>query len=1044
MGSVATLFNRRVLDKYLSAFAVEGVQDYGGKQAEMLKWKKAIESSDLQKTKETSVQGKFLVSVFEKVLEYRTFLEGDELGEYNLVQELTSELDSTEADGSLGFFAADKGTRLVRAVIELKDATTDLDLRQRGHHYQTPVEQGFGYAHKNGSGCGWVIVSNFMEIRLYRSSSSLEYEEFSITKLDDEREFRRFYSLLCKDSLIDRHGKSPVDRLHDANCQAQVEISAQFYAKYSALRAELFRALKDGNPLVCQLKLFRCAQKILDRTIFICFCENRLLLPEGVFKKAVYVGQNTFSALENRVWGELRGLFGAIDVGHPPMKINGYNGGLFRPDPTLDALNVPDGALETLAGLLDYDYGSDLNVNILGHIFEQSISDIEALKAEIAGTKAPAKGKQKADGIYYTPQYVTQHIVKETIGRWAADRRGEIGFDALPALDASDFASVRVLRGGEIKYNEKIAAHVKALGAYRDALLDIKVLDPACGSGAFLNEAFDYIRAEGERIDNELSRLLKGQAANFRWDTHVLNCIFGVDLNEESIDITKLSLWLKTAAKEEKLANLDGNVKAGNSLIGFDWAAMFPAAMGKGGFDIVIGNPPYGAELSPEQKDYIAANYGTTEYNFDTYKTFMELGLKLTKRGGYMGLITPNTWLVLEKGANKLRKFLFDSHTLLGIAELFNVFPNAVVEPAISIFKNAPPNGGDPLEVISLPRKSGPTLTFIADGVRTAFVQSDLKAREGYSFNFRETEVERRIMEKINGAAKPLVDFFKVSKGVMPYSKGKGSPPQTQEIVDTKPFDGYEKIDDSWMPFTSGKTIGRYVDAWDGRYIKYGKWLAEPKPIELFSGEKLFIRRTGDYPVATYDTSLKICKNSIHCISHTDKNKTISLKYILGLINSALMKWIFRHENFHMVGKPFAEIKVVFVERFPIVVAKDQSRVISLADGLLKNCQARFDKAKQFTDYLTKAHTHRPPCERLSRFHALDFKELLEELKKQKTALSVKQEMELLPLFKEKSEEIRALTKTIAALDAEMDEAVYAIYGLDDAEKAVVKGCVIA
>jgi len=1049
MNSVPSLFNRKLLDKYLSVFTVEDISDYEKKRREILKWVNVISQGDFRRTKEESIKGEFLTSVFGKILDYSTRLEG---GEYNQIQEYTSELDTTEADGALGFFTAD--TKIVRAVIELKDASTYLDKRQHRKNNQSPVEQAFSYAHKNGSGCGWVIVSNFTEIRLYKSSSSLEYENFLITQLDNEAEFRKFYTLLCKDNLIARDGKSLVDELFEANCQAQAVISQEFYSKYSALRTELFHALKVNNTSTDDMALFQSAQKILDRTIFICFCENRLLLPEGIFKRAVYVGQNTFSAIENRVWGELRGLFRAIDAGSPTMNINGYNGGLFRPDPILDGLKVPDKALEKLAGLLDYDFGSDLNVNILGHIFEQSISDMERLKAEINGLSHDRqKSRQKAEGIYYTPNYVTQYIARQTIGRWLEDKRRSFGFDTLPALEDSDFQGVKpgVARP---RHSKNIEKHINAWEAYKDALLNIKVLDPACGSSAFLNEAFDYLYSECLAVSNELQRLLQGQAVlNLRWDRHILaNNIFGVDLSRESVDITKLSLWLKTASRDEKLIDLDSNIKVGNSLISdkniagplaFDWRCEFQDIMASGGFDIVLGNPPYGALLSQIEKDYITASYETTEYNFDTYKTFMELALKLTRQDGYTGFITPNTYFVLEKGANKLRRFLFENYTLFNVVELFNVFPAAVVEPVISIYKNARPKDDDGLEAISIPRKTDLDSTFIADGVRTAFVQSDLRRREGYVFNFRETEAERLIVEKINSIAKPLYELFEVSVGVKLYEVGKGTPPQTQEILDEKPFEGYSRIDEFWKPYTRGRTIERYTDKWDGEYINYGEWLAAlPKNADIFYREKLFVRQTGDCPIATYDSSGKICNRTLHCIHQRDigNNESVSLKYLLGIINSTLMKWIFQRDNFHMVGKPLAQVKKVYVERLPVVVVKDQSAIVSHVDSLLINCQAKFDKTKQFVDWIVSFYSPKSVSEKVWEFYKLDFREFIDELKKQKIVLTARQQMEFMPLFNEKSEEINRLTHIIDKLDYELDCIVYKLYSLTQKEIDIVKG----
>lgn len=136
----------------------------------------------------------------------------------------------------------------------------------------------------------------------------------------------------------------------------------------------------------------------------------------------IETAKQSFSFTPNKLWEQLRGLFAAIDQGNPPMKINRYNGGLFKTDPELDSLAIPDDILETFVELSDYDFNSDLNVNILGQIFEQSISDVEQIKAEISGAQA-GNGKQKDDGIFYTPYYVTRYIVEQTVGTYLAAKK---------------------------------------------------------------------------------------------------------------------------------------------------------------------------------------------------------------------------------------------------------------------------------------------------------------------------------------------------------------------------------------------------------------------------------------------------------------------------------------------------------------------------------------------------------------------------------------------------------------------------------------------
>jgi type I restriction-modification system DNA methylase subunit len=1054
---VKALFNNKILENRLKNYADADITDFERKFSVMQRWKKSIDNSDLLKTKETSVQGQFLSQIFGDVLGYAEMIGNDE---WNIVHELTSKHDGSEADGALGFFGAK--AKDVRAVIELKDANSDLDKKQNRSNHLSPIEQGFSYAYKNGSSCGWVIVSNFREIRLYKSSSSLEYERFFITEMDDREIFKRFYYLLRKAHLIRKDGKSVIDELYVETEQADREISEQFYKDYTALRDGLFAALKANNADYDVLLLFSKAQKILDRFIFICFCEDKGLLPRDIFKKVLETASHSFIVSPNRVWAQLNGLFHSIDAGNPPMAINKYNGGLFKADEVLDKLNIPDDALTAFGKLADCDFESDLNVNILGHIFEHSIADIERVKAEISGVAFDgSQSTRKAGGIFYTPDYVTDYIVRKTIGRWTEDRKAEIrrvlvkdGFKAKPekgrAVTIKKWTEIPEDGAkGEYSREAVIRLHVSFWEQYSDALKNLRVLDPACGSGAFLNAAFRYILNEVNYVNETLLSLRGEQMGLLDVDKMILeNNLCGVDINAESVEITKLSLWLQTANNGRTLATLEHAVKCGNSLVSdgnvagklaFDWQSEFAAIMSNGGFDVVIGNPPYGAALSQADKDYLTANYETTEYNFDTYKTFMELGLKLTKTGGYMGFITPNTWFVLENGANKLRRFLFDNYTLLNVVEMFNVFQAAVVEPVISVFRKAPPLS-EYLEVVSVPRKTVLTSTFMNDGVISRFPQHALREREGYLFNFRETETEKLLRIKIGEASKPLSEYFSVSAGVKPFEKGKGNPPQTAQMIKERVYEGYGKIDDTWLPYIRGKSINRYVDAWDGEYIKYGEWLAAPRKAEMFVNPKIFIRQTGDYPVATYDESGKIGKNTIHCIYPLEENSGISLKYVLALINSSLLKWVFQHDNFHIVGKPLAETKKIYVERLPIAIAEDMSIIEGYAERLMSVCQSAHDKAAAFTRFIDGAYQPKALTERLRGFYELDFKAFAAELNAQKVKLTASRQMELMPLFDEKKAEVIALYAQTAKLEKELDAEVYRLYGLNEADIAIIEG----
>src|SRR5690606_29506516 len=202
------------------------------------------------------------------------------------------------------------------------------------------------------------------------------------------------------------------------------------------------------------------------------------------------------------------------------------------------------------------------------------------------------KTKRKKDGVFYTPKYITKYIVDNTVGKLCEEKKTE--------LDIQEAEYEKERKGRQKATLKKLT---QKLEDYRNWLLQITICDPACGSGAFLNQALDFLIAEHQYIDELQAKLFGDAMILSEVENAILeNNIYGVDINEESVDIAKLSLWLRTAQKGRKLTSLNSNIKSGNSLIdnpsiagekAFNWQEEFPNVFAKGGFDVVIGNPPY-------------------------------------------------------------------------------------------------------------------------------------------------------------------------------------------------------------------------------------------------------------------------------------------------------------------------------------------------------------------------------------------------------------------------------------------------------------------
>ncbi|SNY41451.1 TaqI-like C-terminal specificity domain-containing protein [Orenia metallireducens] len=668
---MADLFNKKILDKHLDSYEID---DYERKLKVVTDWQRNLKT--LKGVNEIGLQSAFLTGFFRDILDYKSHDKADIDGCYSFKNEPATEVDATRPDGTLGLFnTTDKDNTI--AVIELKSPKHSLDEKQKsrtGKDYGTPVEQAFGYATKH-DGCQWVIVSNMIEIRLYKYTRGQgHYDSFLIDSLDQEENFKKFNFLLSKANLINPTGTSLTFKLSEETYQHEENISTEFYNLYKQVRINLFEHLKENNSDYEEELLLEKAQKFLDRITFICFCEDLALLPADIIHKVIENTQkNEFTMSQTPIWDGIRALFKYVDQGNPSLNINAYNGGLFKADEVLDKLLIKDEFFTVIDEISSYDFDSDLNVNILGHIFEQSISDIEEIKSDLQEDEYDkTESKRKKDGIFYTPEYITKYIVENSIGKYLEDIKQELGYYELPEIEEGKNASAKG------RYKKK---HLEFYEQYEERLKNIKVLDPACGSGAFLNQAFDYLFQEHQWIHRQIEFIkdVHGQRSIFglaALHKDILqNNIYGVDLNAESVEITKLSLWLKTASPNNPLANLDNNIKCGNSLIddseivgdkAFKWEEEFAEIMDSGGFDVVIGNPPYVRTqyLSEIDKSYYSSNYMSAKYGgYDIYTIFVEKGHQLLNNSGYLGYILPNKFFTADY-AKGLREYLLRNNSV--------------------------------------------------------------------------------------------------------------------------------------------------------------------------------------------------------------------------------------------------------------------------------------------------------------------------------------------------------------------------------------------
>jgi type I restriction-modification system DNA methylase subunit len=625
------------------------------------------------------------------------------------------------ADLALGHFT--KAEQKAQVLVEFKDQrASDLDKPSTRKDRLSPTNQCWHYLETYNQ-AKWGIVTNFNEIRVYcRNRGKAQVQTFFFVvpdalqphqrPLTDKNELLKFISILHCNQLLGLKGPSAAEAMLEHQVLEEKQLESMFYDRYRLLRERLFWTLLKYNPQyeAQKLALLKHVQKCLDRIIFCWFCEDSRehLLSPGVLTQllASELSHEHYQPEEEDIWSRMKKLFHAIDKGGNYNIRIGYNGGLFREDQSLESLCFPNHLFEGIHAIgQEYDFGdeSELDVNVLGHIFEQSIEDLEEMRqrfiqeekgSSLASSmqqeldlndargqdktsKKTLKNRTKAkrEGVFYTPDHITNYIVDAAVGAYLATH-----FSSLERKHA------RAQKGKQRRI----------LIDYRDNVLaKIRILDPACGSGAFLVAAFNYLWAEHQRIHKLLKDLGAGEQLLVDSDaierTILENNLFGVDLNNEAVEITKLSLWLKTASRDKKLNSLSHHIRTGNSIIdqesvdpeaAFAWDKMFPdtiqftdgGELSDGfGFDCVIGNPPYDVlseketgravdhEIAFFKRHPVLRNAVKGKNNL--YKLFICRSLSLTRDGGFFSFIVPLP-LAGDAQAVTVRKYLYDNSVI--------------------------------------------------------------------------------------------------------------------------------------------------------------------------------------------------------------------------------------------------------------------------------------------------------------------------------------------------------------------------------------------
>ena len=699
------------------------------------------------------------------------------------------------------------------------------------------------------------------------------------------------------------------------------------------------------NPTLSVRDLNFAVQKTIDRLIFLRICEDR--------------GTEDYKRLSTllnggRIYPRLMDQFMQADVR--------YNSGLFHfseekgrgvPDNITPKLELDDKVLKEIISNLYYPESpyefSVLPADILGQVYEQFLGKTIHLTT---GHQAKIEEKpevRKAGGVYYTPRYIVDYIVKNTLGRLVDGRDPE---------------------------KPKPIAVSKAT--------EIKVLDPACGSGSFLICAYQYLLdwhlrqyttelETNEPVEGKIKRHSSGktpkiyQSPGGEWKLTtderkriLLNNIFGVDIDLQAVEVTKLSLLLKVIEGESQqirqrdwirerqriLPDLENNIKCGNSLIGhdfydneqillldeetqyrinvFDWNQGFPEIMQHGGFNCVIGNPPY-VDLKgfPEQElAYIFKSYECANNRVNLFATFMERSFSLLQKSdGYFSMIVP-TAILAQTSYTTLREKVLDEATLIDLARLPNEsFGSAAGEVKVDtviVTWSSPHKTKVPTNLIAYRGYERIySITPTTAHVHGELSMNNVAKAPDYVWPINTTDFHNVILEKLEKKGIPLVSLAEFCLGLTPYDKYKG---HTEKQIKEKAFHANLQKDSTYKKLLKGNDVRRYQVSWNGEsWISYGDWLGAPREERFFTEKRIIVKQIIDWSslriwAALTSDALYNTQNAFNLL----RNDETSLEYILGLLNSKLINFYHQKRFLDEFKMRFQKILIRDCKRFPI------------------------------------------------------------------------------------------------------------------------------
>lgn len=1050
------LFNARLITRSCAADAVPLAH-----QQILRDWSETIGNKSIYQQKEQHIRNAFVQKIFCEVLGYSTF---GSSGGYTLADE--KYVGKGRVDVVLGRFGKNNPQDdQILVPFELKGADTpDLDVMMSGR-FKSPVQQVWEYA-MDVPNAKFLLLTNMLEIRLYAVGHTRRvYERFDLLEIaNNPAEYHRFQLLLSVNNLL---GGRTLELLNESGA-IEKQITRELYADYRRWRVQLIIALAQSNDLEPKV-LIAPVQKLLDRILFVAFAQQRGLLPAGTLK-SVHT-QRAWKKIP--IWENYQALFEAVDKGLPERGVPLYNGGLFAPDAFLDKLTVTDSACDVFQEFGKYDFGGEVSVNVLGHIFEQSISDLEELQ-ELANSgaftldnlvqsaqssiKTSVNGARKEHGIVYTPEFITAFIVEQTLGKTLEDARAAC-MEGYKNTNDWRKPTAEEKRSAKTLQQPARVVELQFWRAWLSTLSALKICDPACGSGAFLVAVFDVLHAEYLNINAQIATIT-GNMDVFDTDKTILSGnLYGVDLNAESIEITKLSLWLKTAQYGKPLESLESHLRVGNSLIqtDFDWDTAFPEVAVQGGFDIIVGNPPYvRQERFSSSKPYLEKHYAVFNGGADLYTYFFEQGIRLLRpEKGRLGFISSGTFFKTSSGA-PLRSYLLENAQLESIVDFgdVQVFEGVTTYPVImTMRRTTTPDAAHSIQFLAIQNKVPEKLNDTFKEKAAVLIQGQLTAQSWQLEDGRLNALRQKIMgqhptlKEVYGSP-----FYGIKTGL---NEAFVIDAATRErLISEDP-----RSDELLKPFLEGKDLKRWYyesqNLWlifTRRGVDIEKYPAIKAYLQKFHGKLLNRSSSGHQwheisSVIAYHEKFNQPKmvwadiSKSNQVSFDDKAYHLADTcfflptndmFVFSLLNSKVIEFIFKALS-TMIRGGFYRYKTQYVETLPIPPANEtqKSQLAKLAKTAQTAAEQRFIEIRKFNHAAVRdfAPTGKLPAAWSDALPS--FSGFTAELKKRfKRDLNLQERNDWDNYLTTTQTRINELTQTITRAEREINALVCELFGL--------------